>query len=106
RYPRSSLPRTLYTAPKISTSVLPLGMASTSAALRPNQATSCVMPAVWPRPDYTTALSHRRRTGSGGILSAGVSLYSILRTLLFGCDPERAHGLAVAALRLTQAVPG
>lgn len=35
-----------------------------------------------------------------------MSLYSILRTLLFGCDPERAHGLAVAALRLTQAVPG
>ena len=64
------------------------------------------MPAVWPRPDYTIALSHRRRAGIGGILSAGVSLYSILRPLLFGCDPERAHRLAIAALRLAQAVPG
>src|SRR5437016_6208581 len=41
-----------------------------------------------------------------GILSAGVSLYSILRPLLFRLDPERAHGLAIGALRLTQAVPG
>ncbi|HXM69861.1 MAG TPA: dihydroorotate dehydrogenase (quinone), partial [Thermoanaerobaculia bacterium] len=30
----------------------------------------------------------------------------MLRPLLFGCDPERAHGLAIAALRLTQALPG
>ncbi|HLX08870.1 MAG TPA: dihydroorotate dehydrogenase (quinone) [Thermoanaerobaculia bacterium] len=29
--------------------------------------------------------------------------YSLLRPLLFRCDPERAHGLALAALRLAQA---
>ncbi len=33
-------------------------------------------------------------------------LYPLLRPLLFRCDPERAHGLAIAALRLAQAVPG
>jgi dihydroorotate dehydrogenase len=32
--------------------------------------------------------------------------YAALRPLLFRCDPERAHGLAIAALRLAQAVPG
>ena len=71
------------------------------------------MPAVWPRPDYTTALSHHRPGPAGpapsldwGILSAGVSLYSILRPLLFRLDPERAHGLAITALRLAQALPG
>jgi dihydroorotate dehydrogenase len=71
------------------------------------------MPAVWPRLDYTTALSHRRPrptrpapSRDWGILSAGVSLYSILRPLLFRLDPERAHGLAITALRLAQAVPG
>src|ERR1700720_454553 len=41
-----------------------------------------------------------------GILSAGVSLYSILRPLLFRLDPERAHGLAITALRFSQALPG
>jgi dihydroorotate dehydrogenase len=41
-----------------------------------------------------------------GILSAFVSLYSILRPLLFRLDPERAHGLAIGALRLAQALPG
>lgn len=35
-----------------------------------------------------------------------MSLYSILRPLLFRLDPERAHGLAIAALRLAQALPG
>lgn len=35
-----------------------------------------------------------------------MSLYSILRPLLFRLDPERAHGLAIGALRLAQAVPG
>jgi len=35
-----------------------------------------------------------------------VSFYSILRPLLFRLDPERAHGLAIAALRLAQALPG
>jgi dihydroorotate dehydrogenase len=35
-----------------------------------------------------------------------VSLYSILRPLLFRLDPERAHGLAITALRLAQAAPG
>jgi dihydroorotate dehydrogenase len=35
-----------------------------------------------------------------------VSLYSILRPLLFACDPERTHGLAITALRVTQALPG
>ncbi len=35
-----------------------------------------------------------------------MSPYSILRPLLFRLDPERAHGLAIAALRLTQALPG
>jgi dihydroorotate dehydrogenase len=35
-----------------------------------------------------------------------VSLYSILRPLLFRLDPERAHGLAIGALRLVQALPG
>jgi dihydroorotate dehydrogenase len=40
------------------------------------------------------------------ILSAFVSLYSILRPLLFRLDPERAHGLAITALRLAQAWPG
>jgi len=64
------------------------------------------MPAVWPRLDYTTALSHHRPRRDWGILSAGVSLYSILRPLLFRLDPERAHGLAISALRLAQAVPG
>ncbi len=29
--------------------------------------------------------------------------YALLRPLLFRCDPERAHGLALAALRLVQA---
>jgi dihydroorotate dehydrogenase len=32
-------------------------------------------------------------------------LYSALRPLLFRCDPERAHGLAIAALRLAQELP-
>ena len=35
-----------------------------------------------------------------------MSLYSILRPLLFRLDPERVHGLAITALRLAQAVPG
>ncbi len=64
------------------------------------------MPAVWPRPNYTTALSHPRSAPGWEILSAGVSLYSILRPLLFRLDPERAHGLAITALRLGQALPG
>lgn len=34
------------------------------------------------------------------------SPYPLLRPLLFSLDPERAHGLAIAALRLAQAVPG
>jgi dihydroorotate dehydrogenase len=33
-------------------------------------------------------------------------IYSALRPLLFRCDPERAHGLAIAALRLAQLAPG
>ncbi len=33
-------------------------------------------------------------------------LYQVLRPLLFRCDPERAHGLGMGALRLAQAVPG
>ena len=40
------------------------------------------------------------------ILSAGVSIYSTLRPLLFRLDPERAHGLVITALRLAQALPG
>ncbi|HEY6322807.1 MAG TPA: quinone-dependent dihydroorotate dehydrogenase [Thermoanaerobaculia bacterium] len=35
-----------------------------------------------------------------------MSLYSILRPLLFRLDPERAHGLVITALRLGQALPG
>ncbi|HXO42539.1 MAG TPA: quinone-dependent dihydroorotate dehydrogenase [Thermoanaerobaculia bacterium] len=35
-----------------------------------------------------------------------MSLYSILRPLLFRLDPERAHGLAITALRFSQALPG
>jgi dihydroorotate dehydrogenase len=35
-----------------------------------------------------------------------LSIYSALRPLLFRCDPERAHGLAMAALRLAQLAPG
>jgi dihydroorotate dehydrogenase len=35
-----------------------------------------------------------------------VSVYSALRPLLFRCDPETAHRLGMAALRLAQAVPG
>ncbi|MBV8203170.1 MAG: quinone-dependent dihydroorotate dehydrogenase [Acidobacteria bacterium] len=33
-------------------------------------------------------------------------LYPLLRPLLFRLDPERAHGLAIAALRVAQALPG
>lgn len=33
-------------------------------------------------------------------------IYSALRPLLFCCDPERAHGLALGALRLAQLAPG
>jgi dihydroorotate dehydrogenase len=33
-------------------------------------------------------------------------IYSALRPLLFRCDPERAHGLGMAALRLSQSLPG
>jgi dihydroorotate dehydrogenase len=35
-----------------------------------------------------------------------VPIYSVLRPLLFRCDPESAHALALAALRLAQALPG
>lgn len=35
-----------------------------------------------------------------------MSIYSTLRPLLFRCDPEHAHGLGMAALRLCQSVPG
>ncbi len=35
-----------------------------------------------------------------------MSLYSLLRPLLFRLDPERAHGLAITALRLAQSLPG
>lgn len=35
-----------------------------------------------------------------------MSLYSISRPLLFRLDPERAHGLAITALRLAQSLPG
>jgi dihydroorotate dehydrogenase len=68
------------------------------------------MPAVWPNRDYTTALSHDRE--GGGTLRPVrpvppyPPLYRLLRPLLFRQEPERAHGLAIAALRLAQAVPG
>lgn len=35
-----------------------------------------------------------------------MSLYRLLRPLLFRCDPERSHRLGIAALRLLQALPG
>jgi dihydroorotate dehydrogenase len=37
---------------------------------------------------------------------ATLPIYSALRPLLFRCDPERAHRLAIAALRFAQLVPG
>lgn len=37
---------------------------------------------------------------------AGLDLYALLRPLLFRCQPEAAHGLAIRALQLWQSCPG
>src|ERR1700688_2262491 len=90
-------------------------MASTSAALRPKPSNklrgasglaAAGLYHSFVTPQALPGLSRRSDSPGWEILSAGVSLYSMLRPLLFGCDPERAHGLAIAALRLTQALPG
>src|SRR5437016_4152126 len=76
-------------------------MARASRPLPPNR----VLPAVWPNGDYSTA----RMGGPGrprSVESCRPVSYSSLRPLLFRCDAERAHGLAIGALRLAQAVPG